>query len=79
MKRRTQKKKQLEILDRYADNGAALEKTAALYHDYKKKEEALAAFSVDEDSRRRELDFLKYEVRELETAAVAEGEKEELS
>ncbi len=75
----TQKKKQLEILDRYADNGAALEKTAALYHDYKKKEEALAAFSVDEDSRRRELDFLKYEVRELETAAVAEGEKEELS
>ena len=75
----TQKKKQLEILDRYAGSEAALEKTAALYHDYKKKEDALAAFSVDEEARRRELDFLKYEVRELETAAVSEGEKEELS
>ena len=75
----TQKKKQLEILDRYAGNENLLEELAALYHDYKKKEEALAEFSVDEESRRRELDFLKYEVNELEAAAVGEGEKEELT
>ena len=75
----TQKKKQLEILDRYAGNEGLLEELAALYHDYKKKEEALAEFSVDEESRRRELDFLKYEVNELEAAAVGEGEKEELT
>ena len=75
----THKKKQLEILDRYAGNEALLERVSDLYHDYKKKEEALAAFSVDDDARRRELDFLRYEVRELETAAVTDGEKEELS
>ena len=75
----THKKKHLEILDRYADDAALLEQTAVLYRTYKKREEALKAFLTDAEARARELDFLRYEANELRTAAVAKGEKEELS
>ncbi len=41
--------------------------------------EAAAGFRTDEETRRREADFLRFEIDEIEDAALKPGEEEELS
>lgn len=75
-----QKKKHLQILDAYAGKEAEELKTEAakLYRERKdllaEKEES----ALDERERDRELELLSFEQQEIETAALKDGEDEEL-
>lgn len=72
--------KQLEILDEYGKDqltGSRGEVKAA-YLRYKKLQEELAGYQMDEEQRKREISFLEFEIREITEAALKEGEDEEL-
>lgn len=73
--------KQLEILDAFAGPEAEILKArcAEAYHTWKKAEEKLSSFTLNEEERIRRLDFLEYEISEIENAAVKPGEKDRLS
>ena len=73
--------KHLEILDTYAKSqiGPIKEKTASLYKEYGMWKVRLEELSGDEESRRREYDFLRFEVDEIEQAGLKDGEEEELT
>lgn len=75
------KQKHLEILDEYSRNETEqLKKKAADgYKKYLALKEALAGFSLDEEGRRRETDFTRFEIDEIENAALRPGEEEELA
>lgn len=72
----------LGILDAFG--GEAVAEAAASYReayaDYRKKKEALSAFAGGtEEERQRELDFLSFEIEEIEEAALKPGEEAELT
>lgn len=73
--------KHLEILDTYARSGTeSLKKeTASLYHQYRGLKAELETQNGDQESRRREADFLQYEISEIEDADIKEGEEEGLT
>ena len=73
--------KHLEILDTYAKSQISpiKEKTASLYKEYGMWKVRLEELSGDEESRRREYDFLRFEVDEIEQAGLKDGEEEELT
>lgn len=75
-----QKKKQLEILDKFA--GEALEepknRLKTVYQEYCKLKKELEESTSDSEARARELSFLSFEVSEIEDAALTAGEDEEL-
>ena len=71
----------LEILDRYQEKKSHELKVniAETYREYVRLKERLASFQLDEDTRLREMDFIRYEIEEIENAGLREGEEEELS
>lgn len=71
----------LAILDSYMERkGESLLSTVQLsYENYREKKKALSAYSLPEEERRRELDFLNFEIEELESAELKIGEEESLS
>ena len=71
----------LEILDEYAKSRihGLKENTAALYGEYTRLNAKLKSLSLDGESRIREQDFLRFEIDEIENAAVRPGEEEELT
>jgi DNA repair protein RecN (Recombination protein N) len=73
--------KHLEILDAYARTETVeLKKLIApVYQKYKALEAALKADNGDQESRRREADFLQFEIDEIENASLKEGEEEDLT
>lgn len=73
--------KHLEILDTYAKSRTepVKEKIETLYREYRSLEEALKEAGTDQESRRREVDFLQFEVAEIEAAQVQPGEEEALT
>lgn len=71
--------KHLEILDCFAGVEKMKKQLAEEYRRYCSLEEAAAGFRTDEETRRREADFLRFEVDEIEDAALKPGEEEELS
>lgn len=73
------KSKHLEILDCFAGAEKLKKKLGEEYHRYCSLEEAAEGFLTDEETRRREADFLRFEVDEIENAALKPGEEEELS
>ena len=52
---------------------------ADAYHLLQEKKRALQKFSLKEEERTRELDFLDFEIQELADAHLSEGEEEELT
>lgn len=70
----------LKILDRYARHqlDTPMQEYELLYKAYTQLEHSLAKFDMDEDERKRNLDFLEYEINEIETAALSAGEDEKL-
>ena len=74
------KRKHLDILDKYAGEELAevKRKLSEAYRKYRRFAEELAAADVDVEERLRELSFLEYEVKEIEEAALREGEDERL-
>ena len=75
------RQKHLEILDEYSRNETGEQKrlVADGYKRYLSLKDALTGFSMDEESRRREEDFVRFEIEEIEQAAVRPGEEEELA
>ena len=75
------RQKHLEILDEFAvyKVGQLKEELAESYRRYRKSQLALSQFEMDEDKRLREMDFLQFEIREIEDAHLKEGEDEELA
>ena len=73
--------KHLEILDEYSrkEGAPVREKVAAAYHAYQEAKKRLAGFSMPEEERLRQLDFLRFEAEELEQANIREGEEEVLA
>ena len=74
------KKKHLDILDAYAKTelGERKEQLAAAYQEYKKTKAEWENSNTDSESRKRELSFLEFEVKEIEEANLRVGEDEEL-
>ncbi|MGL5436088.1 MAG: DNA repair protein RecN [Lachnospiraceae bacterium] len=73
--------KHLEILDTYAKTRTdqLKKKIADQYSRYQELRTQLAEAIADQDERIREMDFLKFEIDEIETAALQEGEEETLT
>ena len=71
----------LEIIDgfRKKQGGKLLEEVADAYHLLQEKKKALQKFSLKEEERTRELDFLDFEIQELADAHLSEGEEAELA
>lgn len=75
------KRTHLNILDRYAKDEIKdlKDKVARSYQSYRNVLNELNEAAVDEDKRLREISFLEYEINEIESARLKEGEEEELS
>lgn len=73
--------KHLEILDAYIRAGiqALKQNIAGEYRAYRALREQLSGFDMDVETRTREADFLRYEIDEIESADLKEGEEEELT
>lgn len=74
------KKKHLEILDAYAGAAVldALTEVKALYAERNRLRAEIAEQEMDEAARGRELELLRFEMQEIESAALKSGEDEEL-
>lgn len=75
-----QKKKQLEILDKFVGETLTELKSELknAFNEYCKLKKELEESSSDSEARARELSFLSFEVSEIEEAALVKGEDEEL-
>lgn len=75
-----QKQKHLEILDEFARTSIKdlKQKTAEDYKKYRQLEKQLSDFHMDEEERLRKVDFLKYEIAEIEEAQLKPGEDSSL-
>lgn len=72
--------KHIEILDSYADDSFTklLKDYRDLYKEYLSVKEELNAPENDEVKREREVSLLKYQINEIESASLKEGEEEEI-
>lgn len=75
------KQKHLEILDEYSRSETEVLKkqVADGYQRYMELKEKLAGFTLDDEARRREADFTRFEIEEIEQAGIRPGEEEELA
>ena len=75
------RQKHLEILDKYSrkETGMLRREVAESYRKYLELKGKLDGFSLDDESRKRELDFIRFEITEIENAALRPGEEEELA
>lgn len=73
--------KHLEILDTYAKPHIHFLKPdiESAYRKYRELGEKLKEMNGDEESRRREADFLRFEAEEIQNAGLKEGEEEALT
>lgn len=74
------KKNHLRILDEFAreELGAYKEKNAELYAQYAALKKQMESSVLDEAARKKEADFLQFEVEEIENAGLRAGEDEEV-
>lgn len=73
--------KHLEILDTFAKSRTSemKNKVADAYRQYKALQSALEETKGDQESRKREADFLRFEINEIEESELKAGEEEELT
>ena len=73
--------KHLEILDAYG--GEKLlpfkQNTEAAYRLYMQLKQKCTAFASDQETRLREMDFCRFEIEEIENAALKDGEEEKVA
>ena len=74
------KKNHLQILDEYAKEELApyKEKGSEIYSSYAALQKKLEASDLDESTRKKEMDFLQFEIEEIDQAELKNGEDEEL-
>ena len=72
--------KQLEILDAYGKESVdpVRQKVREAFQTYQRCRDYRKSLDIDEEQRKREMAFLEFEIREIESAALKEGEDEEL-
>ncbi|MGI6006353.1 MAG: DNA repair protein RecN [Ruminococcus sp.] len=72
--------RQLDILDEFAGDRVYRQKqeTEREYETYRKIEKELKECQLDEEQRQREMDFLRFEIEEINQAALQSGEDDEL-
>lgn len=72
--------KHLEILDRFGGEDIQMLKKQVQedYHSYQELEEEKKRGSMDEAERNKRVDFLKYQIKEIQDAKLVEGEDEQL-
>ena len=72
--------KQLDILDDFASEniGDIKDRIRKEYKVYNQLQQELSEFDIDDDKRKRELDFCHYEIDEIEKANLKEGEVAEI-
>ncbi len=75
------KQKHLEIVDRFAKNeiGTIKQEVEQFYKEYIRLKHEFDQAGIDEEKRLREISFLEYEVNEIKSSFLVEGEDEELS
>lgn len=71
----------LAILDSFMARrgGRILSEVKEAYENYREKKKKVEAYSLPEEERKRELDFLQFELEELSSANLKPGEEEQLS
>lgn len=71
----------LAILDSFMARrgGRILSEVKEAYENYREKKKKVEAYSLPEEERKRELDFLQFELEELSSANLKAGEEEQLS
>ena len=71
----------LAILDSFMTRrgGRILSEVKEAYENYREKKKKVEAYSLPEEERKRELDFLQFELEELSSANLKPGEEEQLS
>ncbi len=74
------KSQHLTILDEFSnkDTSALREKISEEYKAFSKMEKELSSMNLDDDARQRELSFVEFEINEIESANLKEGEEEDL-
>ena len=72
---------QLAILDNYLERKGEtiLSAVKASYENYREKKKALEQYRLPDTERLRELDFLNFELEELQNAALEVGEEERIA
>lgn len=72
--------KHLEILDRFGGEDIQMLKKQVQedYYSYRELEEEKKRGSMDEAERNKRVDFLKYQIKEIQDAKLVEGEDEQL-
>ena len=72
--------KHMEIVDRYAreELGDRLTRMEEGYRVYQELQQELSGQEIPEEERLREISFMKYELEEIEQAALVSGEEEHL-
>src|SRR5690242_17947368 len=68
----------LEILDAFGEAGAEAAAMAAAWDELRRADEAVRALGGDEREREARLDYLRYQLEELDGAALRPGEDREL-
>ena len=71
----------LAILDSFMARrgGRILSEVKEAYENYREKKKKVEAYSIPEEERKRELDFLQFELEKLSSANLKPGEEEQLS
>lgn len=74
------KDRQLAILDAYAQEEIREDRLEVErgYKNFKKIKKELSEYQMDEEGRAREIDFLEFEINEIESASLIRGEDEQL-
>ena len=73
--------RQLAVLDEFAGEACekAREETASAYWAYQEALKARESFTLSEEDRQRQMDFLAFEIQEIRQAAVQPGERDALA
>lgn len=71
---------QLDILDRYGkdDIFPTRQEVRECYKEWSRLKKEMETFQMDEETRKREISFLEFEVNEIQEAALVPGEDQEL-
>lgn len=70
--------KHVEYLDRFGGLLPLRAEYAALYKEYRHIQQQLSRLDMDENAKARQMDLLRYQIQEIESAQLVPGEEEEL-
>lgn len=71
-------KKHIEFLDEYAANSKLIEEYTAQYERLRSTEREIEELSLDEQTKLQRIDLLEYQINEITSANLTDGEEEEL-